>query len=216
MTVRELLSALPVFDVALPPFDPAGAPGDPVALFLRWLAEAVDAGVREPHAMTVSTIDAEGLPDARVVTLKDVDAEGWHFSTSRASAKGRQLAATGVVALSFYWREQGRQVRLRGPVVAADPARCAEDFLSRPEASRVAGLVGRQSEVLADPALLDAELDRARRRLTVDGRAVDETHTIYTLHPRSVEFWQGEEERRHIRLRYLRAGGTWTRDRLWP
>ncbi|GAA3216786.1 pyridoxine 5'-phosphate oxidase C-terminal domain-containing protein [Dactylosporangium siamense] len=70
--------------------------------------------------------------------------------------------------------------------------------------------------MLADPALLDAELDRARRRLAHDDRAVDETHTIYTVRPKSVEFWQGEEERRHIRLRYRRAGDEWVRDRLWP
>ena len=123
MTVRDLLRGLPVFDRPLPAFDTESVPGEPSALFLSWLHEAIDAGVSEPHAMTLSTVDADGRPDARVLILKDVDADGWQFATAATSAKGAQLAASTHAALSFHWREQGRQVRVRGAVTAAERLR---------------------------------------------------------------------------------------------
>jgi hypothetical protein len=92
VTVRDLLRGLPVFDRPLPAFDTESVPGEPSALFLSWLHEAIDAGVSEPHAMTLSTVDADGRPDARVLILKDIDADGWQFATATTSAKGAQLA----------------------------------------------------------------------------------------------------------------------------
>ena len=154
MTVRDLLRGLPVFDRPLPAFDTELVPSEPSALFLSWLHAAIDAGVSEPHAMTLSTVDAEGRPDARVLILKDIDADGWQFATATTSAKGTQLAARPHAALSFHWREQGRQVRVRGAVTAADPGVSAADFLAKPDGSRIAGLVGRQSAVLEDPRKL--------------------------------------------------------------
>ena len=103
MTIRDLLRSLPVFDRPLPAFDTESVPGEPSALFLSWLHEAIDAGVSEPHAMTLSTVDAEGRPDARVLILKDVDPTRWQFATAAISAKGTQLAARPHAALSFHW-----------------------------------------------------------------------------------------------------------------
>jgi pyridoxamine 5'-phosphate oxidase len=216
MTVRDLLRGLPVLAHEMPSFHPTAAPADPLALFVDWMAGAIDAGVDEPHAMTVSTVDADGAPDARVLILKDLDEAGWHFATSSASAKGRQLAANPAVALSFHWREQGRQVRVRGTASAADPAVSRADFLARPQGSRVAGLAGRQSDVLPDRAELDRELARIRERLAGDPDLVAGTHTVYTVAPQSVEFWQADAERRHVRLRYRRTDGAWERELLWP
>jgi pyridoxamine 5'-phosphate oxidase len=216
MTMRTLLRGLPVLAHDMPSFDPAAAPADPLALFVEWMAGAVDAGVDEPHAMTVSTVDADGMPDARVLILKDLDEAGWHFATSSASAKGRQLAANPRTALSFHWREQGRQVRVRGIATAADPDVSRADFLARPEGSRVAGLAGRQSDVLTDRAELDRELARVRERLVADPDLVAGTHTVYAVAPHSVEFWQANAQRRHVRLRYRRTGAGWERELLWP
>lgn len=216
MTTREMLRALPVLAHQMPSFEPAAAPAEPAALFADWLAEAVAAGVDEPHAMTLSTVDADGAPDARVLILKDLDAAGWHFATTSTSAKGRQLAANPRVALSFHWREQGRQVRVRGTARPAEPAVSRQDFLARPEGSRIATLVGRQSAVLADRAELDRELADIRARLAADPGLVAESHTVYTVAPVSVEFWQADRDRRHVRLRYRRTDGGWERELLWP
>ncbi|MEV0426666.1 pyridoxal 5'-phosphate synthase [Micromonospora sp. NPDC050495] len=216
MSTRDLLRGLPVLAHEMPPFDPADTPDAPVPLFASWLAGAIDAGADEPHAMTVSTVDADGWPDARVLILKDLDAAGWHFATTSTSAKGRQLAANPRLALSFHWREQGRQVRVRGTARPADPDVSRRDFLARPEGSRIATLAGRQSAVLPDRAELDRELAAVRARLAADPDLVAEGHTVYTVTPETVEFWQADRERRHVRLRYRRAAEGWERELLWP
>jgi pyridoxamine 5'-phosphate oxidase len=216
VTVRDLLRALPVFDRPLPAFDTESVPGTPSALFLSWLHAAIDAGVSEPHAMTLSTVDAEGRPDARVLILKDVDAESWEFATATTSAKGTQLAAVRQAALSFHWREQARQVRVRGAVATADPRVSAADFLAKPDGSRIAGLVGRQSAVLEDPRKLALEIEAAGQRLAQDPFAVAEDHAVYVLTPAEVEFWQGDRQRKHVRLRYRRSVNDWITERLWP
>jgi pyridoxamine 5'-phosphate oxidase len=220
MSIRDLLRGLPVFARPLPPFAPDEAPDDPHVLFITWLGEAVAAGVVEPHAMTLSTMDADGLPDTRVLLLKDIDPSGWQFATSSDSAKGRQLADHPVAALGFYWREQGRQVRLRGGVSAVDRETSARDFLDRPTASRVASLASRQSEVLNDPADLDRALAMADATVRTRPDSVCDTHTVYVVTPFAVEFWQGDAQRRHVRLRYRQVDGDggdrWTKELLWP
>src|SRR3984885_3349674 len=216
VTVRDLLRGLPVFDRRLPAFDTEAVPAEPSALFLAWLHEAIDAGVSEPHAMTLSTVDAEGRPDARVLILKDVDPDGWQFATATVSAKGSQLAATPHAALSFHWREVGRQVRVRGQVAPADPSVSAADFLAKPGGSRIAGLVGRQSAVLEDPRKLALEVAAAPQRLADDPGAIAEDHAVYVLTPAQVEFWQGDRQRQHVRLRYRRSVNGWITERLWP
>ena len=216
MTVRDLLRGLPVFDRPLPAFDPESMPGEPSALFLGWLREAIDAGVSEPHAMTLSTVDADGRPDARVLILKDVDADGWQFATATISAKGTQLSARPHAALTFHWRELGRQVRVRGAVTMADPDVSEADFLAKPDGSRIAGLVGRQSAVLEDPRKLGLEIEAAGQRLAADPLAVAEDHAVYTLTADVVEFWQGDRQRQHVRLRFRRTASGWITERLWP
>lgn len=216
MTIRDLLRAQPVFARPLPGFDTDQVPGDPVSLFAAWLAEAIDAKVVEPQVMTLSTVDEQGRPDARVLILRNVSDEGWQFTASSFGAKGSQLAANPQAALSCYWREQGRQVRIRGRVSAADQSVGAADFLAQSQGSRIADLVGRQSTVLADPAELAREMEAARQRLADDPQLVDPDHTVYVLTPAEVEFWQGDHQRKHIRLRYRRSGPGWVAERLWP
>jgi pyridoxamine 5'-phosphate oxidase len=105
----------------MPEFDPAVAPDDPVTLFLRWLEVAIRDGVRAPHAMTLATADDQGQPSSRVLICKDVDGTGrWYFASSAASGKGRDLAVNPRAALSFWWPQQGRQIRIRGPAGPAD------------------------------------------------------------------------------------------------
>ncbi|MDA0563916.1 pyridoxal 5'-phosphate synthase [Streptomonospora sp. S1-112] len=213
-----LLRGLAVLAGPLPEFDPGAAPEEPTALFTAWLAHAVAAGVVEPHAMTLSTVTPEGRPEARVLILKSVDAAGWRFAASTASGKGRDLAHSPHVALTFHWRELGRQVRVSGRAAAEDPARSAADFRARSASARELALLGRQSQVLADPADIDRELGPVRERLAADPGLVPTEWTSYLVAADAVEFWQGAADRRHTRLRYTRepGAGTWRRDCLWP
>ncbi|WP_169982816.1 pyridoxal 5'-phosphate synthase [Microbispora sp. H10836] len=216
-SIRDLLRGLPVFGTELPGFDVDAAPAEPVALFVEWLTSAVKAGVREPHAMALATADAAGRPSSRVLICKDLDADGtWYFATSAGSRKGRELAATPYAALSFYWPEQGRQIRVRGAAVPADAGRGAADFLARSPGARADALTGRQSQVLDEPSDLDAALRAAHARIEADPGVVAPGWTVYGVRADDVEFWQADRDRRHIRLRYARADGAWTRHRLWP
>jgi len=219
--LRELLRSQRVFPDGMPGFDPAGAPDDPVTLFLRWLEVAVRDGVPAPHAMTLATADDRGRPSSRVLICKDVDSEGrWYFASGAASGKGRDLARNPHAALSFWWPQQGRQIRIRGVAVPAGTQASAADFLARPPASRAEALIGRQSEPLGDPAELDRAFRQAVDRVNADPALVAPGWTLYALTAGEAEFWQGDLDRRHVRLRYRRSGSGsdsgWTRQLLWP
>ncbi|WP_214109246.1 pyridoxine/pyridoxamine 5'-phosphate oxidase [Acrocarpospora catenulata] len=215
--IRHLLRGLPVFADELPIFDVDDAPASPVALFMVWLKAAIEAGVPEPHAMTLSTADVAGRPSSRVLICKDVDADGrWYFATNSASRKGRELSANGHAALNFYWPRQGRQIRVRGPVQTTGPERSGADFLARSPSSRAEALVGRQSEILADPGELATAVAEAQARLADAPGLVAKDWTLYAVSAEEVEFWQADRERCHIRLQYVRADASWARHRLWP
>ncbi|GAA0441881.1 pyridoxamine 5'-phosphate oxidase [Acrocarpospora corrugata] len=215
--VRELLRGLPVFAVELPEFEVDAAPEDPVRLFGQWLMSAIEVGQPEPHAMALGTADERGRPSSRVLICKDVDSDGrWYFASDRNSRKGRELAANPFAAMAFYWPRQGRQIRIRGSVHALDAEASAADFRARSEGSRAEALTGRQSQILNDPAELEAALRAARERLAADPELVAPGWTLYAVTADEVEFWQGDRDRRHIRLRYVRDGRSWARQRLWP
>ncbi len=215
--MRKLLRSQRVFPDEMPDFDPRMAADNPVTMFLHWLELAIRAGVPAPHAATLDTAGDRGQPSSRVLICQDVDDEGrWYFASSAASGKGRDLAVNPGAALSFWWPQQGRQIRIRGAAVPAGEQASAADFLARPPASRAEGLVGHQSEPLDDPAELDQAFREARARVLADPELVAPAWTLYALTAGEVEFWQGSPERRHVRLRYRRAGNSWTRQLLWP
>jgi pyridoxamine 5'-phosphate oxidase len=217
--LRSVLRGLPVLQGRPPAFDPARAPDDPESLFAEWLGTAVRLGVTEPHAMTVATVDRNGEPNARVLILKAVDRAGWHFAVSSVSQKGADLAAHRVAALTFYWPELVRQVRVRGAVTADPPEVSAADFLARSDGSRAMALTRRQSQPFLDPGELDQALDKACSELRASPRHVPDEWISYAVQPGQVEFWQGDPGRRHQRLLYVAdpdAETRWTRTLLWP
>ncbi|GGU75584.1 oxidase [Streptomyces albospinus] len=214
--LRQLLRDLPVFGGELPAFDPVDTPDDPVDLFTAWLLGAIRAQIPEPHAMTVSTADADGDPSARTLILKDIDTDGWRFAAHDDSTKGRELAARPYAALTFYWQPLARQVRVRGPVVRERAERSAADFRARGTGARAEALLGRQSTPLTDPAERDAAVAASAARLARDPDLVPPQWTLHTVRAESVEFWQGDKERNHTRLLYRRTGTTWEKGLLWP
>jgi pyridoxamine 5'-phosphate oxidase len=214
--LRDRLRSLRVFDEDLPDFHADAAPDDPIDLLLGWIEHAIESGVRAPHAMTLSTIDAYGRPDARVLLLKGVEDGRLEFATSSASRKGRQIGDTHVAAATFHWPEIGRQVRVRGRVAVADREAAERDFLARPDDSRAESLHGRQSQPLDDRSELDAAFEEGVQRVAGDPELVPEHWTVYRIVPDELEFWQGRADRRHVRLRYRLAAGSWTRGLVWP
>ncbi|WP_405392576.1 pyridoxal 5'-phosphate synthase [Streptomyces sp. NBC_01102] len=215
-TVREVLRSLDVFAGVLPRFGPQDTPDTPQDLFTEWLTEAIAAGVREPHAMTLSTAGQDGTPSARVLLLKDVGPAGWSFASHAASPKGQDLAATPAAALTFYWPLQARQVRVRGAVAPESPELSAQDFLARSLGSRAEALAGMQSRPLDDPKSVSAATEESLSRLEREPDLVVPEWTLYTLAPHSVEFWQGDKQRKHTRLTYLRSDDGWDKQLLWP
>ncbi|KDN81907.1 pyridoxine/pyridoxamine 5'-phosphate oxidase [Kitasatospora cheerisanensis] len=214
--IRQYLRSLPVFAGELPVFEPDSAPERPETLFVDWLTEAVEAGVREPHAMVLSTAGADGVPSSRALLLKNVDSGGWQFAANSSSPKGRELAENPVAALSFYWPQQARQIRVTGPVEPESAENSAADFLARSPGSRAEAVAGRQSSPLDDRRELDLATEQALDRVTREPGLVVPEWTLYTVRAERVEFWQADKQRKHTRLRYERHGDGWTRGRLWP
>ncbi|MBA4864901.1 pyridoxamine 5'-phosphate oxidase [Streptomyces sp. PSKA54] len=214
--LHELLRSLRVWDTELPGFDPSAAPAEPLPLFEQWFAEAVTAGQTEPHTVALATADEDGLPDVRTVMLHGADAEGWSFATHSTSRKGRQLAARPYAALGFYWPVHGRQVRVRGPVTVAPPEESQADLHVRSTGALAAALVGRQSEVLESTEELAQASEAAWERAQREPDAAAPSWTLYRVAPDEVEFFQGDERRRHVRLTYRRTGSGWVKQLLWP
>ncbi|MEV7638128.1 pyridoxamine 5'-phosphate oxidase family protein [Pseudarthrobacter enclensis] len=137
-TFRRFLRTLPDFPDNLPSFDPDKAPGEPAELFKQWLDEALAAGTQQPHAFSLATVgeDPDGgpQPSSRMLILKNIDDDGWHFATSRTSRKGRELAESPRAAMNFYWPGLGRQVRVAGTVTELSAAASAVDWHERPRA----------------------------------------------------------------------------------
>jgi pyridoxamine 5'-phosphate oxidase len=222
-SLRDLLRSLPVFGDDVPDFDPVATPADPLELLIQWLRSAIDAGVSQPHAMVLATADATGHPSARTLLLKDVttatadDPGAVWFASLSSSPKGRDLEVNPRAALVLYWREQGRQVRISGPVFHGDREVSERDFLARHPAARATVLAGRQSEPMPSGEELEQEMASAREFVAVNPNFVPDTWHSYLVQPHTVEFWQSAPRREQRRLRYSAAdAGGWQREMLWP
>lgn len=189
---------------------------EPIGLFVEWLGEARAHEVSDPNAMTLATVDEAGLPDARMVLLKDVDARGLTFYSNRDSAKGGQLTARPEAALVFHWKSLRRQVRMRGTVEPVTPEEADAYFASRARESRIGAWASDQSRPIEDRATLEIAVARETARFG-DGEVTrPERWTGWRLAPRTVEFWRDRPFRLHDRLLFTRDGDGWARQRLQP
>ncbi|WP_028080935.1 pyridoxamine 5'-phosphate oxidase [Solimonas soli] len=203
-----------------PPLDIADLDADPLAQLQRWLDDAGAAGMIEPTAMTVATVDAQGRPSARIVLFKGFHGEGFErgltFFTNYDSRKGRDLAANPHVALVFWWDKVERSVRIEGRAAKLPREVSERYFHSRPHDSQVGAVTSRQSAVVRSREALDQRY--AEQLAHYEGRGVPlpEFWGGYRVAPEAVEFWQGRHGRLHDRLRYRREGDGWLVERLEP
>lgn len=189
---------------------------DPVAMFRRWMQDALRAGLFEPNALVLSTADPAAAPTSRIVLLKGLDERGFVFFTNYTSRKGRELAANPSAALLFPWHQLERQVRVEGTVSRLSAAENDAYFATRPRASQVGAWASPQSQVVADRLTLDREYDEQLTRFGEGDVPRPEHWGGYCVAPQSVEFWQGRLGRMHDRLRYRRTDGGWAVERLAP
>ena len=173
-----------------------------IVLLRKWLADAERAGVVEPNAIVVGTVDAEGRPSTRTVLCKGVDETGITFYTNYDSDKGEQLAASPYASATFPWYALGRQVHLRGHVARVAPEVTAEYWSKRPRGSQLGAWASHQSHAIASRAALAQQLvDVTERFADVESVPVPPNWGGYLISPEVVEFWQGRENRVHNRIR---------------
>lgn len=216
--VRSWLRTFPGARIDLPSAAPPDPGADPYRVFLDWLEEAATAGIAEPNVGVLATVDAGGDPDARVLVVRDVTADGWWFSGPSFSPKGVQLQTHPAAALTFYWGEHGRQVRIAGSVRVGDADIAARDFRDRSATARAVAAASKQSAELVDVADYRRAVEEAAASVESDPDRVPEHWRAWCLRPDTVEFWQADPGRRHLRWRYSRGAGeqVWTQAELWP
>ena len=173
-----------------------------VVLLRKWLADAEGAGVAEPNAMVVGTVDGNGRPVTRSVLCKSVDETGITFFTNYDSAKGEELATTPYASATFPWFLLGRQVHVRGPVTKVSAEVTADYWRHRPRGSQLGAWASHQSRPIASrDALLGQLADVTQRFADLDEVPVPPNWGGYLIAPEAVEFWQGRENRVHNRIR---------------
>ena len=189
---------------------------NPIDQFRAWFAEAHDAKIIEPNAMTLATVGLDGTPDARIVLLKAFDEAGFVFFTNYNSAKARELAAKPSACLCFFWDVLERSVRITGSVAKVMSSESEEYFHSRPRKSQLGAWVSRQSEVVAGRDVLEKTMDELESRFAEQPVPTRPFWGGYRVTPMAIEFWQGRRSRLHDRLRYRRENEKWITERLSP
>ncbi|MDQ0463448.1 pyridoxamine 5'-phosphate oxidase [Caulobacter ginsengisoli] len=189
---------------------------DPISLFETWLKAAGESEPNDANAMALATVDADGLPDVRMVLLKGVDAGGFVFFTNTQSAKGVELAANPKAALLFHWKSLRRQVRVRGPIVPVTDAEADAYFATRARPAQLGAWASEQSRPLPDRFALEKRVAEAGLRFGL-GKVTRPPHwSGYRLVPASLEFWRDRPFRLHERLVFTREGQGWGTSRLYP
>ena len=220
MTDKPAIPASPSEDDYLAQVAAADLPpltaDDPMALFADWLAEAVGKEPNDANAMSLATVDADGLPDVRMVLLKDAGPGGFVFYSNVGSAKGRELAANPRCALLFHWKSLRRQVRIRGTVSAVTAEEADAYWATRARPAQLGAWASDQSRPLPDRLAFEKRIAEYGLKFGL-GKPPRPPHwSGWRVAPQSIEFWRDRAFRLHERLNFQRVGEGWTTQRLYP
>jgi pyridoxamine 5'-phosphate oxidase len=190
---------------------------DPVQQFQKWFKEALHAGIPEPNAMNLSTVNKDGRPSSRIMLLKGVENNMFVFYTNYQSDKGQALEQNPACALTFFWPELERQIRIEGIASRIDEKRAEEYFQSRPRASQVGAWASPQSTILNDRTILEERVKQMEERFHgVELLPKPKQWGGFEVNPLLIEFWQGRASRLHDRIRFTKVDGNWNIHRLSP
>lgn len=197
--------------------DVASVLPNPIAQFEKWLKEAIDSKVPEPTAMTLSTVTEDGRPSARIVLLKGVEANQFVFYTNYQSQKGKELLENPACALTFFWPELERQVRIEGVAKRVDEAQSTAYFVSRPKGSQIGAWASPQSSIIKDRLILEQRVAELEKKFAgSDPLPKPKQWGGYAVEAHEIEFWQGRPSRLHDRIVYYQSEGDWIKHRLAP
>ena len=191
---------------------------DPFVLFDAWLDQATASEPRDPTAMTLATVDAEGMPDARMVLLKGVDSRGFVFFTNMDSQKGRELDAQPKAALVFHWKSLNKQVRVRGPSERVTESEADAYFATRPKQAQIGAWASQQSRPLESRLAFEKAIAISAAKYALGTVPRPPYWSGYRIVPLQMEFWQDRPFRLHDRIDFRRAApdAPWSKTRLYP
>jgi pyridoxamine 5'-phosphate oxidase len=189
---------------------------DPIALFQAWLQEAVDAGIAEPSAMAVATVDVDGNPDVRMLLLKGCDERGFVFFTNMESPKARALLREPRTALCFYWAKIDKQVRIRGHASVVSDEEADAYFATRPRLSQISAWASKQSRPMKGYFELEAEVAKATLRFGIGDVPRPPFWSGFRVVPERIEFWTQRPFRCHHRILYTLTIDGWQTEWLYP
>jgi pyridoxamine 5'-phosphate oxidase len=191
---------------------------EPLRLWQAWFDEAVKGEPRDPTAMSLATVDADGMPDVRTVLLKGVDERGFVFYTNTESNKGRELAANPKAALLFYWKSLNRQIRIRGPVERVTPEEADAYFATRPKGAQIGAWASQQSRPLESRLAFEKAVALYAAKYALGAVPRPSHWSGYRIVPISIEFWHDRPFRLHDRIEFRRAalGEPWSKVRMYP
>ena len=191
---------------------------EPFRLFEHWLKEAAASEPRDPTAMTLATVDAEGMPNARMVLLKGTDDRGFVFYSNMESQKGRELDRDPRAALVFYWKSLNRQIRIRGPVEKVTTQEADAYFASRPKQAQIGAWASQQSRPLESRLAFEKAVALYAAKYALGEVPRPAYWFGYRILPMVIEFWQDRPFRLHDRIEFRRAdtSGPWNKTRLYP
>jgi len=191
---------------------------EPLRLFAAWFDEAKRSEPVNPEAMTLATVDPEGLPNARMVLLKGFDERGFVFYTNVDSIKGHELTGAPKAALTFYWKSLQRQVRVRGSVEAVSNEEADAYFASRSRMAQIGAWASKQSTALESRMAFEKAIARCTAKYAIGTVPRPPNWSGYRVVPREIEFWQERPFRLHDRICFARTSlsAPWTKTRLYP
>lgn len=194
----------------------ATADREPIGLFKEWYAEAEEAGILMPEAMTLATCTKDGLPSARMVLLKGVDERGFVFYTNYGSRKSAELTENPNAALVFHWTVLQRQVRIEGAVTRVSEEESLAYFRTRGRGSRIGAWASQQSAALEKREALEARVAQYEEQFQGEDIPLPPFWGGFRVAPKRIEFWQGRANRLHDRLCFIREAEAWQTERLYP